>query len=145
MALKKLAAIAAMVAVATPGLAFETKDAGTSTMFYVSIPLDYNLSKKEQQWSAGLQLQGRREYQAVMLDSRMFNFLPMGGLEAKWIIAGVVAAGAAFAVGSKDKSTTSSLQTQQTAHQQAVQQSNGSSGGGGTSCPTPVSDPCAGR
>lgn len=122
MALRKLAAIAAMVAVATPSLAFDTKESqGASTMFYISIPFDFNMTKKEQkQWSAGLQLQGKREYQAVNLDSTMFNFLPMGGLEAKWIIAGVVAVGAAAAAGSKDKGTTSSLQAQQTAHQQAI-------------------------
>jgi hypothetical protein len=121
MALRKLAAIAAMIAVATPSLAFDTKESqGASTMFYISIPFDLNMTRKEQkQWSAGLQLQGKREYQAVNLDSTMFNFLPMGGLEAKWIIAGVVAVGAAAAAGSKS-STTSSLQTQQTAHSAAI-------------------------
>ena len=137
MALKKLAAVAAMVAAATPSLAFDTKDAGTSTMFYVSIPLDYSLTRKEQHWAAGLQLQGKREYQVVNLDSRMFNFLPMGGLEAKWIIAGVVAAGATAAVGGKDKSTTAKLQAQQASHQQAI-----GSGGTGAPCPTPITDPC---
>jgi hypothetical protein len=137
MGLKKLAAAAAMVAVATPGLAFDTKDAGTSTMFYVSIPLDFNLTRKERHWAAGLQLQGKHEYQVVNLDSRMFNFLPLGGLEAKWIIAGVVAAGATVAVGGKDKSTTSRLQSEQAAHQQAM-----ASGGSGAPCPTPIADPC---
>jgi hypothetical protein len=137
MAFKKMAAVAAMVAVATPSLAFDTKDAGTSTMFYVSIPLDFGLTRKEQHWAAGLQLQGKREYQVVNLDSRMFNFLPMGGLEAKWIIAGVVAAGATVAVGGKDKSTAAKLESQQAAHQQAM-----ASGGSGAPCPTPVADPC---
>jgi hypothetical protein len=137
MALKKLGAVAAQGAVAPPSLAFDVKDNGASTMFYISIPLDHSLTKKEQQWSAGLQLQGKREYQAVNLDSRMLNFLPMGGLEAKWIIAGVVAAGAAVAVGSKDKGTTSSLQAQQT-QQQQIQAAKPVS----TNCPTPVEDPC---
>ena len=137
MAFKKLAAVAVMVAVATPSLAFEVKDAGTSTMFYISIPLDYSLSKKEQQWGAGLQLQGKRDYQAVNLDSRMLNFLPLGGLDAKWIIAGVVAAGAAVAVGSKDKGTTSSLQAQQT-QQQQLQAAKPVD----PNCPTPITDPC---
>ena len=114
MTLKKLAAFAALVVVATPTLALDPTSpaAGNATMFYVSIPLDYSLTKKQQQWSAGLQLQGKREYQAVNIDSTMLNFLPMGGLEAKWVIAGVVAAGAAAAVASKDKSTSSSLQQQ---------------------------------
>ena len=57
-----------MVAVATPSLAFEVKDAGASTMFYISIPLDYSISKKEQQWAAGLQLQGKpKSFQLVRL------------------------------------------------------------------------------
>jgi hypothetical protein len=137
MALKKWAAAVVMVVVATPGFAFDTRDAGTSTMFYVSIPLDSNLTRKERNWAAGLQLQGKREYQVVNLDSRMFNFLPMGGLEAKWIIAGVVAAGATVAVGGKDKSTAAKLESQQAAHQQAM-----ASGGSGAPCPAPVLDPC---
>lgn len=124
MALKKLAAVAALVAVATPSLAFDVKDTGPSTMFYVSIPLDYSLARKDRELAYGLQLQGKREYQAVNIDSKMLNFLPAGGLEAKWIIAGVVAAGAAVALGSKDKATTSNLQTQQTQHQQAVEAQN---------------------
>jgi membrane protease subunit (stomatin/prohibitin family) len=49
----------------------------------------------------------------------MLNFLPLGGLEAKWIIAGVVATGAAVAIGSKDKGTSSSLQSQQASQAQA--------------------------
>ena len=141
MSFKKVVAVAAMLA-ATPSLAFDSRQTGASTMFYISIPLDYRVSKKEPQWSAGLQLQGKHEYQAVQLDSTMFNFLPTGGLEAKWIIAGVVAAGAALALGSKSKSTTQTLQAQQTQHQQAV--TGGSGGGGGTApCPTPVTDPCS--
>ena len=145
MQLKKLAAVAAMMAAATPGVAFDGANTGASTMFYISIPLDYSRGKKDQKWSAGLQLQGKREYQAVSIDSSMFNFLPMGGLEAKWIVAGVVAAGAAVALGGKDKGTTQSLQTQQTAHQQQIQSSGGGNSGGGTpapDCPTPVTDPC---
>lgn len=154
MALKKLAAIAALVAVATPSLAFELKDTGASTMFYISIPLDYSLKRKDQEWAYGIQLQGKREYQAVNIDSKMLSFLPMGGLEAKWIIAGVVAAGAAVAVSGKDKSTTSNLQTQQTQHQQQIAQHQQQveaqkaqaeaqqAAGGGAACPTPVVDPC---
>jgi hypothetical protein len=103
-------------------------------MFYVSIPLDFGLTRKEQHWAAGLQLQGKREYQVVNVDSRMFNFLPMGGVEAKWIIAGVVAAGATVAVGGKDKSTAAKLDSLQAAHQQSI--------ASGAPCPTPVADPC---
>jgi hypothetical protein len=121
MALKKLAAIAALVAVATPSLAFDVKDTGPSTMFYISIPLDNAVARKDREWAYGLQLSGKRDYAAVNIDSKMLNFLPLGGLEAKWIIAGVVATGAAVAVGSKDKGTSSSLNAQQPAQAAAAQ------------------------
>lgn len=137
MALTKWAAIAALMAVASPGLAFDLKDNGASTMFYISIPLDSSVARKDREWAYGLQLQGKREYQAVNIDSKMLSFLPMGGLEAKWIIAGVVAAGAAVAVSSKDKGTTSTLQTQQTQHQQTVAAQQPAA-----ECPTPITNPC---
>ena len=75
MALMKLAAAAALAAFATPGAAFDVREAGASTLFYISIPLDFGLSRKEQQWSAGLQLQGKRAYQAVTIDSSVLNFV----------------------------------------------------------------------
>jgi hypothetical protein len=136
MALKKLAAIAALLVVATPSLAFDFKDTGASTMFYVSIPLDYSLARKDREMAYGLQLQGKREYQAVNIDSKMLSFLPLGGLEAKWIIAGVVAAGAAVAVSSKDKGTSANLQTQQTAHQAQVEAAAAAAAAGECTKPT---------
>ena len=80
-------------------------------MFYVSIPLDFQLSRKErQQWTAGMQLQGKRDYQAIRIDSTMLNVFSLNDIDAKWMIAGVVATGAAVAIGSKDKKTTDNLQ-----------------------------------
>jgi hypothetical protein len=38
MVLKKMAAAAALLAFAAPGAAFDVRDAGASTMFYISIP-----------------------------------------------------------------------------------------------------------
>jgi hypothetical protein len=138
MVLRKLAAAAAMLAIATPTPAFDAAETGASTMFYISIPLDFRLSRKEQQqWTAGMQLQGKRDYQAIRIDSTMLNAFSLNDIDAKWIIAGLVAAGAAAAIGSKDKSTTSNLQQQQNQNQQAVQQN-----GGSAPCPTPVADPC---
>jgi hypothetical protein len=135
MALKKLAAAAAMAAIAMPSLAFDAAESGASTMFYISIPLDFRLSRKEQQqWTAGLQLQGKRDYQAFRIDSRMLSYFSLNDIDAKWMIAGLVAAGATVAIGSKDKSTTSSLQQQQTQNQQQS--------GGSAPCSKPVSDPC---
>lgn len=119
---KHATAFAAFLAASTQALAFDLKDAGPTTMFYVSIPLDAGLARKDRQPAFGLQLQGKREYQAIRIDSKILNFLPAGGLEAKFIIAGVVAVGAAVALGSKDKSTTKALQAQQTQHQQQQQQ-----------------------
>src|SRR4051812_40866887 len=114
MTLKKLAAVAAMLAVATPGLAFDPGEAGASTMFYISIPLEFRLSRKEQrEWSAGLQLQGKREYQAIRVDSTMLNYFSLNDIDAKWIVAGLVAAGAAAAIGSKEKSSSPNSQPQQ--------------------------------
>ena len=137
MTLKKLAAAAAMLAIATPSLAFDAGEAGASTMFYISIPLDFQLPRKErQQWTAGLQLQGKRDYQAIRIDSRMLNYFSFNDIDAKWMIAGLVATGAAVAIGSKDKKTTDNLQQQQTQNQQ---QTGGSSGG---TCTKPVTDPC---
>jgi hypothetical protein len=131
MVLKKMAAAAVLLAFAVQSAAFDVRDAGPSTMFYISIPLDSGLSAKERQWRAGLQLQGKREYQAVNIDSRVLNFVSDDEIDGKWIIAGLVALGAAAAIGGKDRSTSGSAS--QPNQQQASPQP----------CPTPVTDPCA--
>jgi hypothetical protein len=133
MALMKLAAAAALAAFAIPGAAFDVREAGASTHFYISIPLDFGLSRKERQWSAGLQLQGKRAYQAVTIDSSVLNFISDGDIDGKLIVAGLVAVGAAAAIGRKDKSTSPTPQQQQT---QADQQQGGT-------CTRPPADPCA--
>lgn len=116
MAKKHIAALGALVFIASPSLAFDPRETpSTSTMFYISLPLD-GRTPKEQAPVWGLQLQGKRDYQAVNIDSRLFNFL--GGLEAvsaKWIIAGAVATAAAVAVHRKDRKTQDSYQEQQQA------------------------------
>jgi transcription initiation factor TFIID subunit TAF12 len=97
------------------------------------MPLDAR-NAKERAPSFGMSMRGKQDYQALTIDSRMFNsFSPLGGIEAKWIIAGVVAAGAVVAVASKDKSTSSSYQQQQ--QQQAQQQAQQQQQGGGEPCP----------
>lgn len=133
MALRKLVAAAALAAFATPGAAFDAREARASTMFYISIPLDFGLPRKEQQWTAGFQLLGKRGYQAINIDSRMLNFVSDGDLDGKWIVAGLVAVGAAAAVSRKDKRTSETLQQQQT---QIEQQQGGT-------CTRPPADPCA--
>lgn len=135
MTLRKLAAAAALLAAATPVAALDPAETGASTMFYISIPLDLQLTRKERaQWSAGMQLQGKREYQALRIDSTMLNAFSLNDIDARLMIAGLVAAGAAVAIGSKDKRTQSSLQQQQTQNQQQQEQSK--------TCQRPPSDPC---
>jgi hypothetical protein len=114
----QLAALAALVLVSTPGVAFEINNPSPGMMFYVSLPLDAR-NAKERSPAFGLSLQGKRQYETVNLDSRMFNFMGTG-VEAKWIVGGAAALLAALAVASKDKSTSASYQQQQA--QQTQQQ-----------------------
>jgi hypothetical protein len=125
MGLRQFAALAALICAGTPAMAFDlATHASQGVKFYISIPLEAR-DAKEQAWSAGFAIQGKRDYEAVRVDSRMINNFIGGGIEAKWIIAGVVAAGAVAAVATKDKSTTAS-------QQQAQAQQSAQSGGGGT-------------
>jgi hypothetical protein len=139
MVFRKLAAAAALLAAVTPAAAFDPGEQSALTMFYISIPLDLRASRKEAPWSVGLQIQGRRDYQAIRIDSTMLNAFSLNDIDAKWMVAGLVTVGAAAAVGAKDKKTTNQLQQQQTQQQQA-QPSGGNTGAGG--CPRPVNDPC---
>ena len=117
MGIKHFTALAAAMMVAAPAAAFDDlRDTGPSTMFYLSIPLDAR-SAKEQMPAFGLQLRGQRAYETVRIDSRMFSFLPLGGLEVKWLVAGGVAVAAAVAAGRKDKA-----QEQQFHQEQQLQQ-----------------------
>lgn len=81
------------------------------TQFYVSVPLGATTAK-ESMPAFGLKLQGSKPYQTVNIDSRMLGFGPLAAVEAKWIIAGVVAGGAALAISSRDKSTSTKLASQ---------------------------------
>ena len=119
---KQLAAFAMLACVAAPSAAFDSLgQPSQGVMFYLSIALDRH-DAKEDRLSAGLAISGQRPYETVRIDSRMINHFIGGGIEAKWVIAGVVAAGAALAVGGKDKSTSESYQQQQ--QQQAAAQQN---------------------
>ena len=70
------------------------------TMVYVSVPLGGS-SAKERVPSYGFALQGRRQYERVMVDNRMFSAFEgmLAGIEAKWLVAGgLVAAAGIYAV-----------------------------------------------
>jgi len=139
----QLAAFAALACIAAPSAALETPgQQQPGIKFYFSVPLD--AAKKEQTLAAGFAIQGRREYETVHVDSRMINHFLGGGIEAKWIVGGVVAAGAIAAVASRDKSTTQSYQQQQQAQAQQIEQQKAqqtTTGGGGT-CPVTVTPTC---
>ena len=136
MVFRKLVAAAAVLAAATPAAAFDPGEQPALTTFYISIPLDSRPSRKEAPWSAGLLIQGRRDYPGVRIDSTMLNAFSLNDIDARWMIAGVVTVGAVAALGFKDKKTTSELQQQQTQQQ--------ASGGGSPAapCPRPPTDPC---
>jgi cytochrome c-type biogenesis protein CcmH/NrfG len=145
---KHLAAAAAIL-VATPCAAFDNPTQQSQAVtFYVAIPLDAR-QVKDQSLYSGLAIQGKRPHETVRVDSRMFNDTRTinffgTGIEAKWIVAGVVAAGAVAAVGSKDKSTSQSYQQQQQqAAQQQQQQQQQQTGGGGGTAPCPVKPNCS--
>ena len=132
MAKKHIAALGALLIVATPSLALEPREAPTtSTMFYVSVPLDGHTRKqKELVW--GMQLQGKHEYQAVNLDSRLLNFTGLEAATVKWVAAGAVAAAAAVAVARKDK------RTQNSYNQAQQQQADSGTVKPPVPCPEPV-------
>lgn len=135
---QQLAVAAVAILAATPAVAGDGfADQAPGVMFFMSIPLDAK-TPKQQMPALGLSFQGERAYQRVTVDTSMFSayermgFGPFEAVSAKWIVAGVVAAGAGVAVASKSKKTNDSLQQQQT-EQAAQQQQNG--GGGTVPCP----------
>ena len=140
--IKQLAALAALACTATPSGAFDHfSQPQSGVKFYLSVPLD-GRNAKEQAWNAGFAIQGNRDYETVRIDSRMINHFIGGGIEAKWIIAGVVAAGAVAAVATKDKSTAAAQQQQQQAQLEQQRQQQAQQTGGGGSEPCPVTPTC---
>jgi hypothetical protein len=65
--------------------------------------------------SYGLAFQGKRQYETVLVDSRMFNFAEglLAGLEAKWIIAGALAVGGGVYMANKDKGRSNNYSSSQ--------------------------------
>ena len=126
----KAALAGALICATAPCAAFDSisqLSQSQGVTFYITVPLDAPRAR-DRTFGAGLLVQGKRQEQTYNFDSRLFNNFLGSGIEAKWIIAGVVAAGAAVAVGSKSKTQSNNEQvTQQQAQQQAAQ-----SGGGGT-------------
>jgi len=128
----KAALAGALICVTAPCAAFDSisqLSQSQGVTFYISVPLDAPRAR-DRTFGAGLLVQGKRQEQTYNFDSRLFNNFLGSGIEAKWIIAGVVAAGAAVAVGSKSKTQSNNEQlTQQQAQQQAAQSGGGTSSG----------------
>ena len=111
----KPAAVAALVASAfmsAPSIADDIITPQTNTpmtMFYVSIPLGGGTAKQTAP-TYGLAFQGKRQYETVLVDSRMFTFAEglVAGLEAKWLIAGGLAVAGGVYLANKDKGRSSS-------------------------------------
>jgi hypothetical protein len=115
MVIKQLAvsaAVAAATLIAAP--AFSQEIRAPTTTFFVAIPLDAT-TRKEFTPNFGLQFQGSRPYQAVKVDYQTVRFLPgvLAAMEAKYIVAGAVAVGAAVAVAHKDRKTSTTFAEQQ--------------------------------
>jgi len=144
---QQIAAAAVAILAATPAVAGDTfADQAPGVMFFFSIPLDAK-TPKQQTPALGLSFQGERAYQRVTIDTRMFaayermGFTGLEAVSAKWIVAGVVAAGAGVAVASKDKKTSQNYQEQQ--QQQQVQQQQNQQNGGGNNGAVPCPTACS--
>jgi cytochrome c-type biogenesis protein CcmH/NrfG len=151
---KHIAALAALILISFPAAAFNDGPIQQTQgiTFFVALPLDAR-DVKQQSLYSGLALHGKRAHENVRIDSRMFNDTRTvnffgTGIEVKWIIAGVVAAGAVAAVATKDKAASTQQQQQQQAAQQqqqqqaAQQQQQQQNGGGGGTAPCPVTPSC---
>ena len=114
MAWKQIALAGALLGVAMPGEAFETRDEAQSVMFYYAFPLDARSNKERIPW-LGLQVQGKRDYQSFNVDTRLFSFTE-GGSAASLAIVGAVAIGAALVVGQRGKTSQQEVQQQQAAN-----------------------------
>jgi hypothetical protein len=106
----KPAAVAALVAAAFVSATSRADDILNSqlttpmTMFYVNIPLGGGTARQTAP-SYGLAIQGRKQSETVLIDTRMFTFAEglLAGVEAKWLIAGALAVGGGVYMATKDK------------------------------------------
>jgi hypothetical protein len=137
MARKQLALLAALLGVANPTQAFDTRGEAQTLMFYYAIPIGATTVRDRMPW-LGMQINGKRDYQSYSADARLytFNLAEGGAAEANLIAIGAVAIGAAVAVASRGKSSQQQVQQQQEAQQAAKQPS------GTTTTPTPCPQSC---
>jgi len=105
MEVRQLTLLAAALIASAPTQADEPQLQSTvpMTMLYVSVPIGAT-TPKERQLAYGFALQGKRQYETVYLDSRMFNAFEgvLAGIEAKWLIAGGLAVAGGVYMSRKD-------------------------------------------
>jgi hypothetical protein len=118
MARKRLALLAALLGIATPGQAFDTRNDAQTVMFYYAIPLGVRHQKERIPWM-GMQIQGKRDFQSYSVDTPLMRFEEGGAAVANILVIGAVAVGAVALVGSRGKSAQQEVQQQQA--QQAAQ------------------------
>lgn len=119
MAKKQLALLAALLGIATPGHAFDTRNETQTVMFYYAIPLGVRHEKERIPW-LGMQIQGKRDFQSYSVDTPLMRFEEGGAAMPNVLVIGAVVVGAVALVGGKGKSSQQEVQQQQA--QQAAQQ-----------------------
>ena len=112
MARKQLALLAALLGIATPGQAFETRNEAQTVMFYYAIPLGVRHEKERISWM-GMQIQGKRDFQSYSMDTPLMRFEEGGATVANVLVIGAVAVGAVALVGGRGKSSQQEVQQQQ--------------------------------
>jgi len=125
----KKAVIAACTAFwSLPCGAGELDDIAPSTQVYLRVPLG-PASAADRKPSFGLAVKHSAQGATFMLDSRTLDTAVRnyqaevaGGIEAKWLIVGAVALGAAVAIGTRTKSENQEQQQQNQRKQQQQQQ-----------------------
>ena len=135
MGVKQLTVLAAALIASAPTQAQESQIQSTvpMTMLYVSIPVGATTAK-ERTLSYGFALQGKRQYETVYLDSRMFNAFEglVAGIEAKWLIAGGLAVAGGVYMSRRDGGRSDSYSGSQNNQQNST-----------PPAPPPCTDPCA--
>jgi len=121
-----VAAAATLLGVTAPAFAEDNgpTTASTTVLYFLRVPIDAG-SSREREPSVGFFFKGKRDYQTFSMDTKVFNLVDGGIFEAKFLIAGAVAAGAAVVASNKTKSESNQQQQQQQAqqaHQEQQQQ-----------------------
>jgi len=135
MEVRQLTLLAAALIASAPAQADELQVQSTvpMTMLYVSVPIGAT-NAKERALAYGFALQGKRQYETVYLDSRMFSAFEgmLAGIEAKWLIAGGLAVAGGVYMSRKDGGRSDGYSSSQN-----NQQNNP------PPAPPPCTDPCA--